>query len=352
MNIQKTIIEGIRSSLLAHDYLVLPDFGGFVLKSRFAHFDSGGGNLLPPSKTLSFNVQLKQNDGILATCLQAELNCTAAEALLHLKEFSAYCFGVLQKRRRLSLEGIGFFFMDFENNICFEPQLDVNFESASFGLGPVQLKPLTIALQKEKTERREFVFEDRPITETEKLAVKPTKQRNYRPLIVPLALLLLVFVFLSTLLSNRILIGPLKASIGGENTQGLYQAKPYPSLSLLSEKSKMNVYLADANGYASIRLESGKNLAVQVTSNSDLNMGNTVTEGKYEIVLGCFSKLDNAKRLVKNLRKNHLNAAIHGQNAKGMHIVSIGSYEERELAVKQLSSLKETYTRAWIRSGE
>jgi hypothetical protein len=348
MNIQKSILEGIRSSLLAHDYLVLPEFGGFVLKSRFAHFDTAGGNLLPPSKTLSFNIHLKQNDGILATCLQNDLQCNASEALIHLKEFSAYCLGVLHQRRRLSLEGIGFFFMDFENNICFEPQIDVNFETASFGLGPVQLKPLTLSV---KEEVREFTFEDRPLKESEKVITKSKSKRNYRPLILPLSLLLLVFIFLSTLVSNKIISGSLAAGMNEQSKQGLYQLKVYSPLHLEKKNSDELVYVTDANGFASIGLVDGKSMIVQVNTKIVDETSTGLSKGKYEIVLGCFSKLENAKRLVQRLRAGHLNAGIHGQNAKGMHIVSLGNYANHDLALAELSTLKDSYSHAWIRSG-
>src|SRR5437868_7519242 len=140
MNVQQTIIKGIKEQLFRNDYLVLPNFGGFVLKSSPSRFSASGGLLIPPTKTVTFNVQLKQNDGILAIWLQNTLGCTSNEALAHLKDFSEFCSGILNAKRRLTLEGIGFFYLDFENNVCFEPQQDSNFLTRSFGLTPVSIR--------------------------------------------------------------------------------------------------------------------------------------------------------------------------------------------------------------------
>src|SRR5688572_27641542 len=131
MNVQQTIISGIREQLFFHEYLVLPGFGGFVLQSAPSHFSPSGSLLIPPSKTLSFNSQLKQNDGILARWLEKKLGCSMIEATAHLKDFTEFCSGILSVKRRLNLEGIGFFYLDFENNICFEPKQDSNFLTAS-----------------------------------------------------------------------------------------------------------------------------------------------------------------------------------------------------------------------------
>src|SRR6478609_428978 len=168
----------MKEQLFSNNYLVLPGFGGFVLKSRASHFSASGGSLLPPSKTVSFNSQLKQNDGIMALWLQNKLNCTAKEALAHLAEFAEFCTGVLSAKRRLTLEGLGFFFIDFENNICFEPQQDANFLGESFGLAPISLKPL-IAEAPEKFKEssiKEPVFVDRRI-EREELPIQKSTSK-------------------------------------------------------------------------------------------------------------------------------------------------------------------------------
>ncbi|MEI6020691.1 MAG: hypothetical protein WCR21_06145, partial [Bacteroidota bacterium] len=178
MNIHQHIIAGIQEQLFLNDYLVLPNFGGFVLKTQRASVGASGLSIHPPLKTVGFNVQLKQNDGILTHWLQQQINCSKSEASQHLLDFSNFCNGVLQSKRRLSLAGIGFFYLDFENNICFEPAQDNNFYTESFGLSAIQLNPIIEVPKVEKTIERAVKFEDRSLSQNSDSA--PKRKINYR----------------------------------------------------------------------------------------------------------------------------------------------------------------------------
>lgn len=358
MNVQQTIIKGIKEQLFFNNYLVLPGFGGFVLKSRPAHFSASGGLLLPPSKTVSFNAQLKQNDGILAIWLQNKVSCSADEALGHLQDFSGFCTGILNAKRRLSLEGIGFFYLDFENNICFEPQQDSNFLSSSFGLAPVSIKELEPEIAGIKTGS---VFIDRR-PHIQEAPEKPVKLRNYKKLINPAMFGIILICLLALLVSNSTIKGELRSSVFGENLKGVYTPLSYPELVIAATALKNDTYVADANGIATIDLESEKTLAVKVTG-SFLHTGSPISFkpertttarriAKFEIVLGCFTLSSNAKRMVRKLSGQNIRAAISGKNAKGMYVVSNGNFDTKEEALRKLQDLKNNFPHAWIKQGE
>lgn len=359
MNVQQTIIRGIKEQLFVNNYLVLPGFGGFVLKSRPAHFSASGGLLMPPSKTISFNAQLKQNDGILALWLQNKANCSANEALVHLQEFAGFCSGILNAKRRLSLEGIGFFYLDFENNICFEPQQDANFLSSSFGLAPLSVK----AIEPEITEPDpEPVFIDRTASAA-KAAEKPVRTaRNYRKLVTPAMFGIILVCLLALLVTNSNLKGELRSSLIGERLKGTYAPVSYPELAIAATAPKNDAYVTDANGIATIELEHEKSLAVRVTGSLPV-MGSPASAMpdhkarhsrlmKFEIVLGCFTLPANAKRMVRKLSGQNIRAVISGRNAKGMYVVSNGSFDTKEEAIQKLQDLKDSYPNAWIKQDE
>ena len=176
MNIHQHIIEGIKEQLFLNDYLVLPNFGGFVLKSKPTSYGLSSQMLMPPTKTVGFNIQLKQNDGILNNWLQEKLKCSKQEATQHLLDFANFCNSVLQSKRRLSLSGIGFFYLDFENNIGFEPSQDVNFNTQSFGLSAIQLKPIEEEQHIEKVTQPAFKTQDRLIHQEKNTVVKSKSQ--------------------------------------------------------------------------------------------------------------------------------------------------------------------------------
>ncbi len=356
MNLQQLIIKGLKEQLFFNNYLVLPNFGGFVLRSNPTHFSGGGATLMPPSKTLSFNAQLKQNDGILATWLQGQLKCTSSEALSHLNEFADYCKTILSTRRRLSVEGIGFFYLDFENNTCFEPQVDTNFLADSFGLKPISL----IEISETVTEvKKEIVVEDRIGNEAiNTITTEIKKQRNYRRVIAPLALLVAVFSLLALLVSNTKISGSLQSVVFGNNEAGTYTPLTYPELTLTETKKTTTEYVADANGIATVEVNNNL-IAVKVVESSTTDVkhvSHPVTDkfykhntANFEVVLGCFSVLDNAKRMLKKLKRQNVNAVISEQNAKGMYVVSNGDFSTKEEAMARLEKIDSVCPNAWVK---
>ncbi len=354
MNVQQVIVNAIKEQLFLHDYVVVPDFGGFVTKTHSSHF-SGSNLLLPPAKTISFNVQLKQNDGILAFCLQEKLKCSADESLVHLKEFSAFCISVLKTKRRLSITNIGFFYLDFEDNLCFEPQVATNYLSSSFGLTSISLKELVV----EKTSiSKHPVFVDRKINSPDLQGLPAVKTNNFRKLLLPASFLLLFFGLLLLFVSNNRISGQLRASALGSYGVLRYEPLDYPSMSLFIPKPVPNVFVADANGIALLEFDRGKFIPVKAIDNTiktieDNHVVRVTAKDKlnrYEIVLGCFGVLNNAKRLASKLSAQKIDATISEKNTKGLYVVSSGIFVSKGDALAKLESLKIEFPGAWIKN--
>ncbi|MBK7666303.1 MAG: hypothetical protein IPJ32_02560 [Sphingobacteriaceae bacterium] len=94
MIVQKAIINGISELLYNHDYVVVPGFGGFVSRNQLSHYSVNKEVLNPPSKKILFNVQLKQNDGILASWLKEKLTAILIKPINILKNLQhiAKCY--------------------------------------------------------------------------------------------------------------------------------------------------------------------------------------------------------------------------------------------------------------------
>lgn len=357
MNVQQIIIKGIKNQLFSHNYLVLPEFGGFILKSSPSHFSNSGNLLLPPCKTLSFNSQLKQNDGILATWLQQNLNCTSSEALSNLIDFSEYCKSVLASRRRLTLDGLGFFYLDFENNTCFEPQLDTNFLIDSFGLTPISL--IEIANEESHKSKKESEFVNRVLNDSINNNDVVIKKKNYRQLIVPSLILVTIFSLLALVITNTKITGNLKSAVFGTSNNGIYTPFVYSKLNLAHMIMENTEYITDANGIAGIEIGNNKLLAVKVIDNLNNTPSDIITTAvvkcrkhspnNFEVVLGCFSIFENAQRMIEKLNAQHVNAFISDKNEKGMFMVCNGDFETKEQAVENLNSIKEKCPNAWVK---
>jgi len=356
MNIHQTILKGVKEQLFFNDYLVLPGFGGFVLKKSPAHFSSGGTLILPPSKTVSFNVQLKQNDGLFVQWLQKKINCDATQALKHLEDFAEYCKSLLNNRGRLTIDGIGFFYLDFENNICFEPQQQNNFLRESFGLAPVHIKELDIEIPV----KNNTVFVDRGIERTE-IPTPVKKQRNYRKMAIAAVSGAILFSTIMVIVSTSKFSGPLKSAMFGNEAKAIYSPVNYSELNLKTIDPAKKDYVADANGIASLELDNNKTIAVKAfeTSSAETSVpthNTTVASShsrkNFEVVLGCFSILNNAHKMVTQFTHKQIKASVAEQNEKGLYVVSSGSFNTKEEALVQLAEIKSSYPNAWIKKAE
>lgn len=351
MNVQGKIIEGIKSLLHQQDYIVVPNFGGFVTQIHFSKYLVEKNILTPPGKIISFNKQLRQNDGILAFWLQEQLNISSELALKHLSEFSEYCQQVLNAKRRLSLEDLGFFYLDFENNICFEPKTDTNYLLDSFGLTPVILNELPEPIEETK-KQPEFI--DR-VVEVKQQELPIKRKRNLKPLAYIALGGSILFFSLAALIQINKNEGPLLSGIFHSNSNASYKAYQYSELELQKNESDVKPYIANSNGIAVIELNS-KTIAVSVNENfvAATNESSadhvSIASTKFQIVLGCFSQKNNALKMVKKLKKENVNAIISGTNNKGMHVVSCAGFNSKEEASNYLTGIKSNFPTAWIKA--
>ncbi len=352
MIVQKTIINGISELLYNHDYVVVPGFGGFVSRNQLSHYSLNKEVLSPPSKKIVFNVQLKQNDGILATWLKEKINCDFNQATKHIDEFAAHCKVLLDTKHRLEFENLGLFYLDFEKNICFEPKTDINFLIESFGLSNITLKEL----DKEESQK---IIETKDRFEKVEIS-QPVKQRKYKriaALAVGIPILGMAILFAVNFVKpNTISYSKVLGLAGSETT---YSPLNYNSSLTELEIKNAAPYVVDANGYAAINLFDNKTIAVNISAVK--TESHTVTKhysheitivGKYQVVMGCFSVKANAKKFIRTLSSENIKSGISGINAKGLQVVSCGGFNDKESAVALLQTIKSKFPNAWVMTQE
>jgi hypothetical protein len=132
------VIEHIIGELLLrHNCVIVPSFGGFVAKRASATIDYTTGVMQPPKKSILFNRQLINNDGLLiAECaVKNRLNYTTAEQSV--QEMVDGWKSALNRGERVSIDKVGFLYFDAEKNLCFEQDRFFNLLLESYGLGKV-----------------------------------------------------------------------------------------------------------------------------------------------------------------------------------------------------------------------
>ena len=133
MSIEKLIGD----LLLRHNCVVVPSFGGFVAKQTPASIDKVNGIMLPPKKSLLFNRQLINNDGLLIASFAKEMGFTFDEAVAKVQTLVENWSQALNEGERVVIDKVGFLFLDQEKNIGFEQDRYFNLLLHSFGLGTV-----------------------------------------------------------------------------------------------------------------------------------------------------------------------------------------------------------------------
>lgn len=350
MNVQETILKGIRELLHRENFLVLPGFGGFVLKPQGAGYNSSSTLLYPASKTPGFNRQLKQNDGVLQNWLQHELNGDAAEARHHLEEFAEYCNSVLNTRRRLNMKGLGFFYLDFENNLNFEAESGVNFQAESFGLAPIHLQVLKPEAEQSEI-RRPKVFKDRVQPEEKALpALTVTRPRLKRSLLIASSVVLL-FSLLAALVSLNGVSGRLYAAVFSGNSQSLYRPLPYEPIFQPEADAKIKgIRIEQKGAMMLLELEPGLQLMVKPLSAEELDKASAekIVENYYTVVLGSFSVPQNAVNFVRQIKAKHPERDVFTSDQKQRRMVSLGRFTNKEDARQAMMLLSAEYPGAWV----
>jgi nucleoid DNA-binding protein len=170
-----TVEHLIGNLLLRHNCVIIPGFGGFVAKRLAAKIDYDKGTMQPPSKSILFNRQLLNNDGLLIHEYAKENSVSFDEASSVITELVQQWMKMLQEGRRIEINNVGNLFFDDERNICFEQDRFCNLLLESFGLSAVHFVSEDDVRLVERTVSAEqkSVVEDKPSTEADVKTFEP-----------------------------------------------------------------------------------------------------------------------------------------------------------------------------------
>lgn len=140
---QKSVEQLIGDLLLQHNCVVVPAFGGFVAQRISAKVDFQNDVITPPRKSIMFNKQLVNNDGLLVAAFAHENKLTYDQAFESVKTRLKEWDSLLQIGGRVTIDRVGNLFFDQERNLCFEQDRFYNLLMESFGLSSVHFVSLS-----------------------------------------------------------------------------------------------------------------------------------------------------------------------------------------------------------------
>ena len=320
----------IKDLLYSNDCVVLPGLGGFIAKYKGASLNTSLHTVYPPQKTIGFNPQIKENDGLLVSALCALNNCTYTEGKIELDAWVKEQSNTLLRGEKISWKGIGILFQDRLGKIQFIPDSKGNFSLESFGLEKIILVPVERKIEEPLTA---------DVSVLEKRAAQGSKWIWKAAAVLALPILG-VGIFA---LSHKI-----------ESTDW-----QYASFKLFGTKSRIAEYTpavtravptytvtedTDIVPAPAIN-ETAENAPIRVEETEAVS----TSKKKYEIIVGAFAVSDNAKRLVRDLKKKGFSAALSSRKGN-LQLVSSGSEDNYEAALQQLDRAKtEISSSCWLK---
>ena len=164
------IEKHISDLLYRYQCVTVPGFGAFLTETVSAHVTGSASSFFPPKKVVSFNANVKNNDGLLANHVALQEKMSYELAVIKIGDVVNEWTYLLQNRNRVVLKNIGEISVNNEMNWVFEPTNTINYLTDSFGLTPFVSPEITREVLKQEVEALE---EKAPIIFT------PERKKDY-----------------------------------------------------------------------------------------------------------------------------------------------------------------------------
>jgi hypothetical protein len=347
-------IENYLSQLLyTHECVVVPEFGGFLTRHYPAEINSATHMFVPPSKRISFNLRLRQNDGLLTmhVAKQQQLSYQAAQHVV--MRTVAEWQRILDSGQQLQLHDIGRFYYNNEGALQFKPSVDVNFSTETFGMGVFRAAPLN--------QQQRLVQMNAEVQQPFSTLLPEKKHKRRRDwlrsaaILIPIAGLLYLGVIkndlemplaqnLSSLFNPRVLQTP-------TSNESLTVAPEVPAVIEIQEyitQETETPAIVEATDAAKpdVAHVNETNPEVAVANPETSTNHNSGFSKPFQVIVGSFSTDYNAEKLVETLGGN----AFALNAGKGRLVkVSMGGFDTREEAAAFIASNSNSIPQgAWI----
>ena len=294
-----SIFKDISHLLHSNDCVILPDFGAFILKSKSAYIENN--EFFPPSKYVSFNSMLKDNDGLLAKFISEEKKISYKKSLKLILDEVKVLNEKLSEELIFDTEYFGIFELKERDTLIFNPDFSINFDSSVFGLNSFVREPIIRINPKETSEKTQLSTNN---------------------------LLRYAAVILSVLGLSY---------FGYFNYNDFLNDEKLKNIAIAQEKVLENVQTATFN------LGDLPPISINVTA-PEINDNSTY----YSVIAGAFRSKRNAEKHLNNLIVNGYQASYTSINPKGLFRVAYARLKTRKEAADLISKIKTSGQDAWL----
>jgi len=283
----------IKDLLYRYECVILPNLGAFVARNTPSNIDESNNIIQPPSKIISFNASIKENDGLLANHISICENISHEKAIEKIsKKIIAYK-KALNQGKELKFKNIGLLSLK-DNSYIFIPSNKVNFLSSSFGLSKFSTSKINRAGSN-----------------------KNYNVNNY----VKYVAILVIALFVGSFITNNYLDEINQANLIS-----------YKTAEKEIENKIQKATFIIGNPLPTIKLRLKKQY------------------GDFHIVAGSFRVKENSYTKLEQLKSiGYLDARKIGENNYGLYQVAYGSYDTRAEAYSALSRIRSEHNiNAWL----
>ncbi|MFE3846929.1 SPOR domain-containing protein [Flavobacterium sp. LB3P45] len=126
----------IAQLLYRYQCVTIPGLGAFLTEIQSAQLNESSNSFSPPKKMISFNANLKNNDGLLANHI-AQAEKTSYEYAVSAIQYQVFNWKkALEENGVYAIKNVGDLCLNADSNLIFTPYDQTNYLTNSFGLSP------------------------------------------------------------------------------------------------------------------------------------------------------------------------------------------------------------------------
>ena len=299
--------KAINSLLYTNDCVTVPGFGSFIVNKFSSVYDEKKGKFYPPSRRVSFNPKIKNNDGLLANFISEKETISYEVAVKNIHN------EVISWKKKLNtepilLDNIGELSYNSDENIIFSPDLDSNHFLGSYGLPSIYYK-----------KQQDLVSTYNESTLKKYNDLKGNSSISRVPDFVKYAAALVIIFSTTVFLSNQ------------------YEEYNFQNQLILEQDNRQKTI----QRVESAVFDFGSIPAIELEVKVQVN--------KFHVIAGAFGVKSNADKLYKSLLSKGYNPTKLPLNDKGLIPISFDNFSNRKDAVIALRQLQMSENKdAWI----
>lgn len=272
---------------------------------------NGNATFSPPRKVVTFNANIKNNDGLLTNYIASVEKTNYEIATNKIKQTVASWVAKIENNESVSFPKIGTIVANgSENKWFFSPENSTNFLTSSFGFNQIVSPEITREVLKQEVEELE-----------EKVPVIFTPERKKNK-----------FTFLKYAAVFAVL-----------GTVGLFGYKQYHD-----QKVEEQTLLVQKNVQEKVQQQLQEATFFIETPSISIELPVVEEKLPYHLIAGAFRNEANAQKSVQNLIQKGYKAHILNKNKSGLFPVAFGSFKTKQEADLEQQKLLKEGNQTWL----